>query len=183
MPRAVQLNEAPKIKSGLPEYPKFIIRTTPVQHKRTRKWKALWLCKCGTEFESFVDNVARRHTTSCGCELDKARRMSFPTHGHSKNRDRSLTYKSWQAMIARCTNPKHPAFHYYGGRGITICDEWLADFKTFLRDVGERPEGLTLDRINTNGNYEPNNCRWVDFFTQNRNRRPRKRAQPSQTSN
>jgi hypothetical protein len=97
--------------------------------------------------------------------------MSFPTHGHFIGDKPSPTYVSWQAMIARCTNPKHPAYHSYGGRGVTICPQWLASFPQFLADVGERPKSLTLDRINPAGNYEPSNVRWADYLVQRQNRR------------
>jgi hypothetical protein len=170
MAAAVSLHDLPRVKRGLPDYPKFIIRTDFVQYGRTRKWKAIWACRCGKEFEAFVDNVARRHTTSCGCEQYLG--VSRPIHGHFIGDKPSRTYKSWQAMIARCTNPKHPAYEkYYAGQGVTICEQWRNSFEAFLADVGERPEGMTLDRINPSGNYEPGNVRWADYVTQRHNRR------------
>ncbi len=82
-------------------------------------------------------------------------------------------YYSWSDMIQRCTNPKATGWKYYGGRGITVTDHWLGEngFENFLADMGERPEGLTLDRIDNDGNYTPENCRWTDWSTQVRNRR------------
>lgn len=171
MANAVQLHDVPRCKRGLPEFPKFIIRTVRVNYGRADKWKAIWLCKCGVEFEAFVENVTRRHTKSCGCDPGDTGRTI--THGHVVGDKRSPTYKSWQAMIARCTNPKHPAFHYYAGRGVTVCDQWPKSFPQFLADVGERSEGMTLDRIDPYGNYEPSNVRWADSVTQNNNRRSR----------
>lgn len=173
MPGAVGLYDAPRCKQGLPEYPKFINRTVKVNYGRCSSWKAKWLCRCGNEFESFVVNVTRLHTKSCGCDQEAARHRSYPKHGHFIGDKPTPTYKSWQAMIARCTNPKHPAFHkYYAGRGVTICEQWLKSFSQFLADVGERPDGNTLDRIDPCGNYEPGNVRWADYITQRRNRRP-----------
>jgi hypothetical protein len=76
-------------------------------------------------------------------------------------------------MIQRCTNQKHRRFADYGGRGITVCPAWWT-FTSFLTDMGERPEGTTLDRVDVNGNYEPGNCRWATTSEQNKNRRPMK---------
>ena len=84
------------------------------------------------------------------------------------------TYRSWTHMRDRCRNPSNDSWDYYGGRGITICDEWHS-FEQFLADMGERPEGTSIDRIDVNGNYEPSNCRWADAKTQVENRRERKK--------
>lgn len=84
---------------------------------------------------------------------------------------RTPTYRSWASAKYRCLNPRDSAFHRYGGRGITICDRWRQSFENFLADMGEKPTGLTLDRINNDGNYEPGNCRWATYVMQNRNRR------------
>jgi predicted DNA-binding protein (UPF0251 family) len=81
------------------------------------------------------------------------------------------TYRSWQAMNARCYQKYDGDYLNYGGRGIVVCDRWRRDFAAFLADLGERPKGMTLDRIDVNGNYEPSNVRWADAKTQTRNRR------------
>jgi hypothetical protein len=83
----------------------------------------------------------------------------------------TLEYGVWQAMIHRCTNPRNPQFKDYGGRGITVCERWRK-YVNFSRDMGPRPLGLTLDRINNDGNYEPGNCRWATRSEQQRNSRP-----------
>ncbi len=95
-------------------------------------------------------------------------------HGHSPwNGKPSPTYISWMSMKARCLNSNYPQFKDYGGRGVEVCERWM-DFANFLEDMGERPEGLTLDRINNDGDYEPCNCRWATRKEQNQNRRDQK---------
>lgn len=74
-------------------------------------------------------------------------------------------------MKQRCADPAHENYPYYGGSGVIVCDRWVDDFNAFVADMGERPAGMTLDRIDPRGNYEPGNCRWADAFTQNTNRR------------
>ena len=90
-------------------------------------------------------------------------------HGETHGYYGTTTYKSWDSMKARCRNKNNPK---YGGRGITFCKRW-EKFENFLEDMGERPEGTSLDRIDTDGNYEPGNCRWATIEEQNRNRRYR----------
>ena len=95
-------------------------------------------------------------------------------HGHSlRNGKPSPIYQSWKAMKARCQNPNHPDYNYYGGRGIKVCERWM-DFANFLEDMGEKPKGLTLDRVDNNGDYEPSNCRWATPKQQAQNKRDHK---------
>jgi len=96
-------------------------------------------------------------------------------HGHASKTKygcQSKTYIAWVNMKGRCLNPQSTYYPYYGGRGITVCDEWL-QFTNFLNDMGESPAGLTLDRIDNDGHYEPGNCRWVSMKIQSNNRRAR----------
>lgn len=85
----------------------------------------------------------------------------------------SRTYRKWDSMIARCYRKSHPAFKYYGGRGVTVCDRWRDSFTNFVADMGEAPAGLWLDRIDNGRGYEPGNCRWVTPRESARNRRQR----------
>lgn len=121
------------------------------------------LCVCGNT--TFADNndIARGQTTSCGCKSPYRR-----IHGLSH---KSKSYFCWASMKARCFEPELDAFKHYGGRGITVCQRWLDSFENFHTDMGERPRGMTLDRINNDGNYEPSNCRWATTKQQSRNKR------------
>lgn len=95
-------------------------------------------------------------------------------HGMSKTR----THRTWQSMKDRCTNENSPGYSKYGGRGIRVCDRWLDSFEAFLADMGERPPGTSIDRINVDGDCEPGNCRWATQREQCRNRR----CSPSQVA-
>lgn len=89
--------------------------------------------------------------------------------GHNtRKHGKSPTYQSWANMKSRCSNPNFPKYEYYGGKGIAVCDEWLF-FENFLKDMSERPEGMTLDRIDSNKNYELSNCKWSTQLEQVRN--------------
>jgi hypothetical protein len=94
------------------------------------------------------------------------------THGHARKGKQTGTYLSWKEMKKRCANPNQKYWKNYGGRGIRVCDRWLNSFENFLADMGERPEGTSIDRYpNNDGNYEPGNCRWATRKQQRANRR------------
>jgi hypothetical protein len=122
-------------------------------------------CDCGTEKSVPFKNLGRG-TNSCGCLFTERLIARNTTHGHAG----TGIYMSWSDMVGRCTRPTHKRWADYGGRGITVCERWR-EFKNFLADVGERPEGMTLDRIDNDRGYEPGNVRWADYSTQARNRR------------
>lgn len=110
--------------------------------------------------------------------LPCARSLAHTKHGHTVGRQYSPTYHSWQAMMARCRYVERDAEAKHAARGIAVCDRWKS-FESFLADMGDRPEGTTLDRIDNDGDYRPGNCRWADAQTQARNRRNGKLDYPT----
>lgn len=132
------------------------------------KWNVR--CDCGEEFVVWAEQVTRQRTKQCRKCRNKLISVMRSTHGQRK----STTYSTWSQMIDRCTNPKSGNWDNYGGRGITICNQWKDSFENFLKDMGERPEGKTIDRKNNDGNYEPENCHWASATEQGNNRRTNK---------
>ena len=132
---------------------------------------AMWecLCDCGTVTIANGQNLKRGNTTSCGCYGREKRTDSVRTHGESGTRLHCI----WKAMHTRCYNPNFFAYKHYGGRGIGICSEWAEDFQAFYDWAMSNgyEDNLTIDRINSNGNYSPDNCRWVTMTEQNKNKR------------
>jgi hypothetical protein len=155
----------------------------PKSKKPYRKF--LFKCDCGNEKEILLRSVVQNMTQSCGCLLSETAREKCKNdkmrvrHGHNHKNNVSPTYITWGSMKQRCRNPNAPDYKNYGGRGITICDRWLEPkgigFINFLIDMGERPVGTSIDRIDVNGNYEPSNCRWATMEQQNNNRRNNKK--------
>lgn len=128
------------------------------------KGGAVWRCQCvcGGTKDVPAKQLSAGVVSSCGCLVT--------THGHSAGGKRSKTYMVWDSMRSRCSNPNHAAFADYGARGISVCDRWAA-FENFLADMGEKPDGLSLDRIRNGEGYSKDNCRWATSKEQNRNTR------------
>lgn len=132
---------------------------------RASLWRAA--CDCGADVLVLGSRFANGGVKSCGCL--KKRPSWNRRHGMSK----SPTYTTWRSMKERCEKPRHSSFEHYGARGVRICDRWQS-FDNFLADMGERPRGTSIDRINTYGDYEPSNCRWATPRQQARNTRATK---------
>lgn len=159
--------------------PSFIDRTNHVYGRLTvlelrkdrRGREFVWLCRCdcGNTVDVSAHALASERTKSCGCirvENTRNRGKANSTHGLTL----SATYRSWKAMRYRTMNPKSKDYPRYGGRGIKVCERWDS-FECFLEDMGERTPGTSIDRIDPEGHYEPENCRWATPYVQTHNRR------------
>lgn len=146
-----------------------VVKKIGIKNAGQRGSKSVWLCKCdcGNEKEVLRNSLVSGNTKSCGCLGVETKKLMHLKHGMAKKR----LWKIWTGIRDRCNNPNNSSYHYYGGRGISVCDEWN-DFEKFMiwSISNGYDDTLTIDRIDTNGNYEPSNCKWSTRMEQTRNR-------------
>jgi hypothetical protein len=138
-------------------------RLVALESAGTKSGRLVWRfrCDCGNEVVARTYHVLSGASTSCGCFRRAVTVARFTKHGMSH----STEYNIWASMLQRCENPKHEQYKDYGGRGIAVCKRWH-DFAKFYADMGQRPDGLTLDRIDNSKGYQPSNCRWATWLEQ-----------------
>ena len=151
-------------------YRLYVIRQAPNRVYKNGETKRCWLCQCdcGNTIVVTTQELRNGDTRSCGCLKTELTKIRLTTHG----KNRTHLHNVWKAMRKRCSNVNNKDYCRYGGRGIKVCDEWQNDFLSFERWAINNGyiEGLTIDRVNNDGNYEPNNCRWVTHKDQCNNR-------------
>ncbi len=148
---------------------KQFTRLTVIKRVENRGEQPYWLCECscGNMKEIAGGKLRDNAIKSCGCLQREVAPKQMTTHGMHKTR----TYGSWSGMRNRCTNENSSDYPRYGGRGIIICDRWLNSFENFFEDMGERPRNTSIERIDNDKGYNPDNCKWGTVYEQNRNRR------------
>jgi hypothetical protein len=142
----------------------LLVKERAPARQRAARWRCV--CDCGGEAIVTVYNLLNGHSRSCGCRASK----NAQRHGHAAGGRSTPTFRSWLSMVRRCTDPKFEPYARYGAVGVTVCPGWL-NFENFLADMGERPDGTSIDRFpEQSGNYEPGNCRWASAVEQANNR-------------
>lgn len=144
-----------------------VLRKLPERRYKKVMWECI--CECGKIVVAATGHLTSGHTKSCGCYVKDRNIEIHTTHGETHTR----LYSIWLSMKNRCNNPKNKAYFYYGGKGVSVCEEWENSFESFrdwAKGNGYKSD-LTLDRINPDGNYEPSNCRWATWHEQRMNQR------------
>lgn len=145
-----------------------VIEASPIPNQQQRYW--LCKCSCGKETVVGTRELTKDRTKSCGCLIAEKARATCIARNTSHGESKTQLYILWWAMMSRCYNKNVKAYPRYGGRGITVSEAWH-DFAQFKTDMGEKPKGLSLDRLDNNLGYSASNCRWVTYKEQNSNRR------------
>lgn len=131
-----------------------------------------WLCRCDCGTEKFINGFSLRKglVKSCGCLKSEMIAARSTKHGKATRKNTASEYNIWSAMLGRCYTPTNTSYKRYGGRGIKVCERWHT-FENFYADMGQKPPGTSIGRINGDGNYEPSNCRWETVHEQSNNRK------------
>ena len=148
-----------------------LIFLNKIESENKKRTIANFRCECGKEFTCRMDSVKKHTTKSCGCQKKHFMSIGLKKHGHVVGGVKTPEYRSWQAMHARCYNPKHQNYERYQQLNITVCDEWKT-FDAFIADMGLKPsKEHTIDRIENTKGYCTDNCKWSTRKEQQRNRR------------